>query len=119
MKARAMKKLSILVIGLALSLPLVCRGAGGVAGSPHDFSTNSWQSRGGICSPCHQAHNTDSAQIAPLWAHATSVGPFTPYSSPTMQASVGQPNGRSLACLSCHDGTVAINQGINGPITNA
>lgn len=114
-----MNKSTILAIALALSVPAVCLGAGGVAGSVHDFSTNSWQSRGGICSPCHQAHHTDTAQIAPLWAHATSTGPFTPYSSPTLQASVGQPNGRSLACLSCHDGTVAVNQGINGPITNA
>jgi hypothetical protein len=35
-----------------------------------------------------------------------------------MQASVGNPSGVSLACLSCHDGTVAINSFLSGPSTN-
>lgn len=34
-----------------------------------------------------------------------------------MNAAIGTPSGVSLACLSCHDGTVAINQGISGSIT--
>jgi hypothetical protein len=86
----------------------------GIAGSPHDFSTNSWNTRKGTCSACHQAHHTDESQIVPLWAHATSAATFTPYDSPTLNASVGAPSGVSLACLSCHDGTLAINQGIGG-----
>jgi hypothetical protein len=111
----------LLVIGVALALPIMARGATsiGIEGSVHDFSTNSWQSRGGVCSPCHQAHNTDAAQIAPLWAHQTSTGPFTPYSSPSMQGSVGTPSGVSLACLSCHDGTIGVNAPIGGLGTNA
>ncbi len=86
----------------------------GIEGSPHDFSTNSWNTRKGVCSTCHQAHNTDPAQIIPLWNHATSAATFIPYTSPTLNATVGNPNGSSLACLSCHDGTLAINQGIGG-----
>lgn len=95
-------------------------GAGGIAGSPHDFSkTNSvaygsWNQRNGICSACHAAHHTDDAQLAPLWVHATTASAFTPYSSPTMNASVGQPDKESLACLSCHDGTLGINTQISG-----
>lgn len=103
--------------------------AGGVEGSPHDFSistTNyaggnyygSWNSRHGVCSPCHAAHHTDPAQLAPLWIHETTKATFTPYSSPTMNAAVGQPDKESLACLSCHDGTVAVNQLIGGTQTN-
>jgi hypothetical protein len=88
----------------------------GVAGSPHDFSAAAWNTRRGVCSACHQAHHTDPNQIAPLWAHATSTANFTPYSSPTLNAAVGTPSGVSLACLSCHDGTVAINQNISGTI---
>jgi len=87
----------------------------GIEGSVHDFSTNSsWNTRKGVCSACHAAHHTDENQIAPLWVHATSVGPFTPYNSPTFNAGPHQPSGHSLACLSCHDGTVAINQSISG-----
>jgi predicted CXXCH cytochrome family protein len=32
----------------------------------------------------------------------------TPYSSATLEATVGQPDGSSKLCLSCHDGTVAV-----------
>jgi len=86
----------------------------GVAGSVHDFSQEAWASWGSVCGPCHAAHHTDDAQLVPLWNHATSVGPFTPYNdggqSTTLDAAVGNPSGASLACLSCHDGTVALNQ---------
>lgn len=41
---------------------------------------------------------------------------YTPYSSSTMIAHVGQPSGSSKLCLSCHDGTVALGQ-INNPFT--
>lgn len=111
-----------------LALPAISRAAvnKGIEGSPHDFSTNSlyssWNTRKGVCSTCHQAHHTDDAQIIPLWNHKTSTAAFTPYTSPTLDASVGQPKSISLACLSCHDGTLAINEGIDGPLggtTNA
>src|SRR5262249_2252524 len=88
-----------------------------------DFSTNSaftvWNTRNGVCSPCHAAHNTDPAQLIPLWTHATSVAPFTMYSSPTLQATMlAAPDGVSLACLSCHDGTLGLNAPVNGLGTN-
>lgn len=96
----------------------------GIEGSPHDFSSTNgtyggtWASRNGVCSPCHAAHNTDPAQIVPLWIHETSKANFTPYNSPTFNAGQHTPSGVSLACLSCHDGTVAINQSIGGTYTN-
>jgi hypothetical protein len=118
-----MKTLNLLLIGAVLALPGISRAAinKGVIGSPHDFSgTNyTWNTRHGVCSPCHSAHNTDPAQIAPLWNHQTTTGPFTMYSSPTMTAAVpGAPDGVSLACLSCHDGTLGINAPIGGLGTN-
>jgi hypothetical protein len=109
-----MKKLHLLLIGVALALPTVAQAT--IIGSPHDFSTNSWNTRRGVCSPCHTAHHTDPAQLIPLWAHKTTEATFVPYNSPTMQASDrgSQPSGASKACLSCHDGTVAINQSFSG-----
>jgi len=50
-----------------------------------------------------------------LWNHATTTGPFITYSGPTLSASVGAPDGVSLACLSCHDGTLAVNAGSGAP----
>ncbi len=119
-----MKRMNLAVLGVAaaalLALPTMTRAAinKGIEGSLHDFSTNSsWNTRKGVCSACHSAHNTDANQVAPLWNHATTVGPFTPYNSPTFNAGPHQPSGVSLACLSCHDGTVAINQSISGSIS--
>jgi hypothetical protein len=117
-----MKRTHLGVLGIAVTALLALAATAGaqtinkgVAGSVHDFSTNSaWNTRKGVCSACHSVHNTDTAQLAPLWSHATSTGPFTPYNSPTFNAGPHQPSGVSLACLSCHDGTVAINQSISG-----
>jgi hypothetical protein len=115
-----MQKSKILMLGLlagaVLALPSLTRAATaniGIAGSPHDLSTESWNTRHGLCSPCHAAHHTDPNQIAPLWVHATTTASFTPYNSPTFNAGQHQPAGVSLACLSCHDGTVAVNQSIS------
>ena len=109
-----MKKLNLLLIGLALVLPTAARAT--VIGSAHDFSTNSWNTRKSVCSPCHQAHDSDYTLGVPLWNHATTTASFQTYVSPKGLVTVGQPNGTALACLSCHDGTVAINQ--YGGVTN-
>jgi len=125
-----MKTSNLLPYGLmaaaALALPALAGAATsiGIENSPHDFSliigsnkvsTASWNTRHGVCSPCHSAHHTDNAQIAPLWTHATTASSFTPYSSPSLNASVGQPDGVSLACLSCHDGTLAVSTAAGAP----
>src|SRR5580765_7216061 len=119
-----MNKLNLLLIGATLALPTLTRAAinKGIEGSPHDFSNTTnyvWNARHGVCSPCHAAHNTDPAQIAPLWAHQTTTGPFTMYSSPTLNAAMpAAPTGVALACLSCHDGTLGLNAPIGGLGTN-
>lgn len=90
--------------------------AGTITGSAHDFSAQAW-SGGRICVACHAPHKTDtSITDAPLWNHANSTVSYTLYSSPTMNATVTQPGGGSKLCLSCHDGTVAVNSfgGVTG-----
>ena len=79
-----------------------------IKGSAHDFSPLGW-SGGEICKPCHTPHFANTTvPDAPLWNHGVTNATFTVYSSPTLQASVGQPGGVSKLCLSCHDGTVAV-----------
>lgn len=92
-----------------------------VVASAHDFTVLSgplnyaFQTRSSnICGTCHTIHNALS-QDAPLWIHTTTTATFTPYSSATMNAVAGQPVSVSRACLSCHDGTVAVNS-VNGTI---
>ncbi|TNF32010.1 MAG: cytochrome C [Deltaproteobacteria bacterium] len=81
---------------------------GEISGSEHDFSSQGW-AQGEICLPCHTPHNANQAVTqAPLWNHEVTTASFTVYSSPTLQAQVAQPGASSKLCLSCHDGTVAI-----------
>jgi len=85
---------------------------GQIKGSAHDFSSKSWNPDGEICAVCHTPHNADiTVQDAPLWNHEVTTQTFTVYDktvSPTLDATVGQPDGASKLCLSCHDGTVAL-----------
>ena len=81
--------------------------AGTIAGSKHDFSTNLW-SGGQICIACHAPHNNLNAAGSLLWNHTSTTATYTLYSSPTMQSTMPQPGSSSKLCLSCHDGTVAL-----------
>jgi predicted CXXCH cytochrome family protein len=78
-----------------------------ITGSAHDFS--GVHENGQICIFCHTAHNADMTTVdAPLWNHEVSTRTYTLYNSPTMDATTTQPAGVSRLCLSCHDGTVAV-----------
>lgn len=80
-----------------------------IVGSAHDFSEDTWNTTGQICLVCHTPHNADVAvSNAPLWNHETTLEAFITYNSATMDASTGQPDASSKLCLSCHDGTVAV-----------
>lgn len=71
-----------------------------------------------ICIFCHASHT--ASPIAPLWNRRTPGSVYTTYSSTTAVSAPGQPNGSSLVCLSCHDGTIALGDVLSGgPITMA
>lgn len=106
----------------------------GIIGSPHDFSGESWNTKASdqhtVCSVCHTPHHSD-ANLGPLWNHTPSGGGFTMYNNltapgATLQATTeAAPAASSLACLSCHDGTIAVSAyggspspGASGTITN-
>lgn len=81
----------------------------GITGSAHDFSAKAWNSTGQVCVVCHAPHNSASSSL--LWNHSTSaVATYTLYSSSSLNATLGQPAVGTVSklCLSCHDGTVAI-----------
>lgn len=99
------------VSALTLALGVAAGGAaaGTIVGSAHDFSTTGWAG-GQICVACHTPHNAiTSVSDAPLWNHTLTTKNFALYSNPaTMNSTPGQPSGASRLCLSCHDGTVAV-----------
>ncbi|MEN8250957.1 MAG: cytochrome c3 family protein, partial [Bacteroidota bacterium] len=69
--------------------------------------TDTWNGTGEICIVCHTPHNALTSNV--LWNHEESAATFTLYpATGTMNSTPGQPTGTSLLCLSCHDGTVAL-----------
>ena len=104
-----MKKLNLLTILIMLAFVSVSFGQN-IVGSKHDFTKAGGFNVGGeICQPCHTPHDAIDEDNAPLWNHTLAVETgYTPYSGYSMDASVAQPDGSSKLCLSCHDGTVAL-----------
>ncbi|MEI6455625.1 MAG: cytochrome c3 family protein [bacterium] len=107
-----MKKLQKLTFVLILSSFLAMSGfSQSIVGSAHDFSAQSWNLSGEICICCHTPHNANiTVPDAPLWNHQNTAAVFQLYTSPTFNgaATITQPSGSSKLCLSCHDGTVAL-----------
>ncbi|OQX15333.1 MAG: hypothetical protein BWK76_13370 [Desulfobulbaceae bacterium A2] len=105
-----MKK-KLLVISLALLEGLVMSSTASavLTGSKHDFTNLQW-GNSQICLPCHAPHNNINDQGAVLWNHTLTQASYTLYSSPTYDATTTttQPSAVSKFCLSCHDGTVAL-----------
>lgn len=100
--------LSVALVGLVYSSV----GWAQIAGTDHDFSSDTWNVSGEICIVCHTPHNADTTvSDAPLWDHALQAATttYTVYDSTTLDATItNPPGGISKLCLSCHDGTVAI-----------
>ena len=113
-------KIKKLLTALPALLFLVNVGLGQtIVQSAHDFSQQTWNTTGEICVCCHTPHNADiTVPDAPLWNHKSTTATFQLYASPTFNgaATITQPNGSSKLCLSCHDGTVALED--FGTITN-
>jgi predicted CXXCH cytochrome family protein len=94
-----------------LSFPVDAENVNSVVNSKHNLSISGpgeikAANEADICVFCHTPHTTRSE--GPLWNHQMSATAYTPYSSSSMKAAVGQPTGSSKLCLSCHDGTVAL-----------
>ena len=109
-----MKTYKILSLSLAgaavLALPIGSTGS--IVGTKHDLSSYGWGTDQ-TCKFCHTPHNAQATQLAPLWNHGTTANAvYTLYgaSSSTFNATntISQPSGSTKACLSCHDGTVAM-----------
>lgn len=80
-----------------------------ITGSAHDLSAGVDE----LCVYCHTPHNGDTATAmaeAPLWNRDMLVTSFAMYGSPTIDMTIAaDPQGVSLACLSCHDGATGYN----------
>jgi len=90
-----------------------------MVGTEHDFSNAGWNGSGETCIVCHTPHNGDAtvAANAPLWNHQLNpAATYTMYQRPLDGAVGASPNALSRLCLSCHDGTIAVDN--FGGVTN-
>lgn len=96
----------------------------GVVGSQHDLTSGGTGQTGTavtdeVCVFCHTPHGSDTNAPVPLWNKALGApGSYTQYSTlqtPTFDSSEAPVGSVSLACLSCHDGTQAMDVVLNLP----
>lgn len=107
-----MKNISIIILSFLISFPIFLD-AQSIITTKHNLSisgtgTIKATSESEICIFCHTPHN--SSPRAPLWNKNSSGITYTLYNSSTLDAVPGQPDGSSILCLSCHDGTIALGE---------
>jgi len=106
------RALFLVIVGAMLLFSREASAQGGILGTKHNLSVSGpgpvkADTETEICVFCHTPHHA-SPVTTPLWNREFSSANYVPYDSPSIQAAVGQPNGYSKLCLSCHDGTIAI-----------
>lgn len=105
-----------IILATALAVALMAQiSFAGISGSKHDFGQFLW-AKNEICLPCHTPHNaivrdsTGAIVGGPLWNHTLSnVSSYQLYLDwQTGTVVSGAVDTNSKLCLSCHDGTVAV-----------
>lgn len=128
-----------LILGIVAAFSVTTATAQSIKGSPHDLSAKwgnantGWGTadfkHGGvvfddlnqICVYCHTPHNANTANGGQLlWNRPLSTASYTLYQSPTFNATMTQPDSQSSSslCLSCHDGTIAVDNVLRRPVTS-
>lgn len=108
-----MQKVTITILVITLWFPFEVN-AQSIVSSLHNLSVSSpgtvrATSESEICIFCHTPHN--AVPMGPLWNRNDPGATYILYDntiSSTFIATPGQPDGSSLLCLSCHDGTIAL-----------
>jgi len=96
----------------------------GIANTKHNLGStgtgvNSFNGTGEICVFCHTPHGADTSAAVPLWnrvlANPTTYTTYNSLGTSSLDGATAPVGSVSLACLSCHDGTQAMNVMINQP----
>src|SRR5512146_1009096 len=124
--------LVVLVVTITATTGFAKVGKSAIVGGPHDLRTTYGGGSYTLCSYCHIAHKfadvTAPASAGPLlWNHTmSSVSSYGVYTSDSFAGyatditdlgTVATPTASNL-CLSCHDGTVAVNSWYSAVTSN-
>jgi predicted CXXCH cytochrome family protein len=132
---KALNRKSIIAVALLGSMVVVASASAGIKDTPHNLSSvsasdgdavqtdpvNAFSGTAEICVFCHTPHAAAASSVtqAPLWNKTLpSMAAYTVYDaarSSSIDGSVDLTGSVSLACLSCHDGTQAMDVMINKP----
>ncbi len=122
---RQFVKASLATIALGAALVFAGTATAGIASTKHNLGSsgtgpNTVSDTGEICIFCHTPHGGDTAAPVPLWNKVlTTANNFQTYDelgTSTLDAGIFVNVGSvSLACLTCHDGTRALDNILNGP----
>lgn len=120
-----MKRVNSLMIGALGALMAVAVAPAAVAGisatkhnlgSSQTLSVNKTTATAEICVFCHTPHASNTDAPVPLWNRKLGGQSYSMYSSSTLDAAQAPMSASpSLACLSCHDGSQAMDSVINQP----
>jgi len=116
----------------ALLLAFSGTASAGIADTKHNLGSgagpagrNQVSDTAEICVFCHTPHGADTGAPAPLWnkrlgsaGSPAGGGSYTTYDTlqtPSLDGQVAPVGSVSMACLSCHDGTQAMDNIINAP----
>ena len=98
-------------------------GVTGTGPSANGGSRNQFTGTAEICVFCHTPHGGDSSAAAPLWNRnlntPSAYSTYDQLGTSTFDAKIADVGSVSIACLSCHDGTIALDSMINEPGSGA
>jgi hypothetical protein len=137
-RPRALAHLASVAAALVVGLGVACgvlyssSSAAGIAETKHNLGSgagpagrNQVSDTAEICVFCHTPHGADVNAPAPLWNKRLGAagapaggGTYTTYDTlqtPSLDGTVAPVGSISMACLSCHDGTQAMDNIINAP----
>lgn len=113
---------------LVPSAPATAQTAQGIAVTRHNLGSTGTNNRASntdeVCVFCHTPHGGATSTAVPLWnKRLAATGPagggsYTTYDTlllPSLDGTVAPVGSVSMACLSCHDGTQAMDNVINAP----
>ncbi len=98
-------------------------GVTGTGLSANGGERNQFTGTAEICVFCHTPHGGDSSAAAPLWnrnlGNPSRFSTYDQLGTSTFDAKMADVGSVSIACLSCHDGTMAMDSMINEPGSGA
>ena len=121
-KSKAVPKWPVSIAAIAILLATASAATAGIANTKHNLTNSDnnayTTSIEQICAFCHTPHGADASAPVPLWNKDLSEATYTTYASlgtTTLDSEQAEIGSVSLACLSCHDGTQALDVMINAP----